>query len=81
MARPGATEGLPRAAQEFHSQRRRRCVVAGAHFRRLYQAKREQADEATIERLRQAYRKAQREIDALSPRDEAAIQAVLARRV
>ena len=66
---------------DYERARERLNLVAGAHFRRLYQAKREQADEATIERLRQAYRKAQREIDALSPRDEAAIQAVLARRV
>ena len=65
---------------DYERARERLNLVAGAHFRRLYQAKREQADEATIERLRQAYRKAQREMDALSPRDEAAIQAVLARR-
>ena len=51
--------------------------VAGAHFRRLYQARREHADKATIERLRQTYRAAQREMDALSPRDDAAIEAVL----
>jgi hypothetical protein len=64
---------------DYERARERLNLVAGAHFRRLYQAKREQADEATIERLRQVYRKAQREMDALSPRDEAAIQAVLAK--
>ena len=51
--------------------------VAGAHFRRLYQARREHTDKATIERLRQTYRASQLEMDALSPREDAAIEAVL----
>ena len=65
---------------DFERARERLNRVAGEHFRRLYQARCEHADEATIERLRQAYRTAQREMNALSPRDEAAIQEVLARR-
>lgn len=53
--------------------------AAGKIFRQYREAKHGNAGEAEIERLRRAYIDAQREAEALSPRDEAAIRAVLAK--
>lgn len=52
--------------------------AAGKIFRQYWAAKHGNAGEAEVERLRQAYTEAQREVKALSSRDEAAIRAVLA---
>ncbi|MGO4502615.1 MULTISPECIES: hypothetical protein [unclassified Dyella] len=51
--------------------------AAGKIFRRYREAKRGNSSEEEIERLRQAYISVQDEAEALSPRDEAAIRAVL----
>lgn len=53
--------------------------AAGKIFRQYREAKRGNGSEEEIERLRQAYIDAQHEAEALSSRDGAAIQAVLAR--
>ncbi|NMW25876.1 hypothetical protein [Rhodanobacter soli] len=55
--------------------------AAGKVFRQYWKAKHGNAGEAEVERLRQAHLDAQREVKALSSRDEAAIRAVLARPV
>lgn len=55
--------------------------AAGKVFRQYREAKRGNAGEARIERLRQAYIEAQREAEALSSHDEAGIRAVLEQRV
>jgi hypothetical protein len=55
--------------------------AAGKIFRQYWAAKHGNGSEAEIARLRQAYTEAQREVKALSRRDEAAIRAVLAKPV
>jgi RIO-like serine/threonine protein kinase len=55
--------------------------AAGKIFRQYREAKHGNGSEEAIERLHQAYIEAQREAEALSSRDEAAIKAVLARPV
>ncbi|MEI7038075.1 hypothetical protein [Fulvimonas yonginensis] len=52
--------------------------AAGKIFRDYWKAKKGNASEEEIERLRQAYDEAQARTHALSRRDEAAIKAVLA---
>ena len=64
---------------DFERSLERLSHIAGRLFRQYREAKHGRADEATIARLRQAYLDVQREQEALSPRDTAAIQAVLAR--
>lgn len=55
--------------------------AGGKIFRQYREAKRGNAGEARIERLRQAYIEAQREAEALSSHDEAGIRAVLEQRL
>lgn len=63
-----------RALERLHHE-------AGNIFRQYREAKRGNADEASIKRLREAYIEAQREAEALSSHDEARIRAVLEQRV
>lgn len=53
--------------------------AAGKIFRQYWKAKHGNGSEEEIARLREAYVEAQREAEALSSRDDAAIKAVLAR--
>jgi hypothetical protein len=53
--------------------------AAGKIFRRYWKAKHGNSSEEEIAQLRQAYIEAQREAEALSSRDEAAIKSVLAK--
>lgn len=55
--------------------------AAGKIFRQYREAKHGNGSEEEIERLRLAYIDAQHEAEALSPRDELGIQAVLEQRV
>jgi hypothetical protein len=64
---------------DFERALERLSHIAGRLFRQYREAKHGYADAATIARLRQAYVDTLREQEALSPRDTAAIQAVLDR--
>jgi hypothetical protein len=63
---------------DFERAHERLSHIAGRLFRQYREAKHSNANAEAIARLRQAYLDVQREQDALSPRDTAGIQAVLA---
>lgn len=64
---------------DFERAHERLSHIAGRLFRQYREAKHGNASEEAIARLRQAYLDVQREQEALSPRDAAGIQAVLAK--